>query len=53
MFLKLDEDILINIIAILKLLAGKIYGTNYENIGPSLNTPNSMIQKILVETGFT
>ena len=29
MFLRLDEDSLVNIIHILKLLAGKIYGTNY------------------------
>ena len=47
-FLKLNEDELINIINIIKLLAGKIYGTDYENIGPSGNTPNSIIQKILV-----
>jgi len=51
-FLKLNEDELINVINIIKLLAGKIYGTDYDNIGPSGNTPNSTIQKILVETGM-
>jgi hypothetical protein len=44
---------LVNIINIIKLLAGKIYGTTYENIGPSGNTPNPTIQKILVQTGIT
>lgn len=47
-FMKLNEDELINVIKIIKFLAGKIYGTDYENIGPSGNTPNSIIQKILV-----
>lgn len=46
--MKLNEDELINVISIIKLLAGKIYGTDYDNIGPSGNTPNSTIQKILV-----
>ena len=49
----LDDDELANIINIIKLLASKIYGTDYENIGPSGNTPNANIQKILVETGIT
>jgi|688.fasta_scaffold542181_1 hypothetical protein len=48
MFLSLNEDALVTIIGIIKLLAGKIYGTTYENIGPSGNTPNPTIQKILV-----
>jgi hypothetical protein len=39
---------LANLINIFKLLTGKIYGTTYENIGPSGNTPNKNIQKILV-----
>lgn len=52
-FMKLNEDELINVINIIKLLAGKIYGTDYDNIGPSGNTPNFNIQKILVETGIT
>ena len=52
-FKPLDDDELANIINIIKLLASKIYGTDYENIGPSGNTPNSTIQKILVETGMT
>ena len=53
MFLSLNEDMLVNVIQIIKLLAGKIYGTGFENIGPSGNTPNPTIQKILVETGIT
>jgi hypothetical protein len=35
------------------MLAGKIYGTTYAEIGPSGNTPNPTIQKILVQTGTT
>ncbi len=35
------------------MLAGKIYGTSYDEIVSSGNTPNPMIQKILVETGTT
>jgi hypothetical protein len=42
-----------NIRAILELLAGKIYGTNYAEIVSSGNTANPMIQKIIVETGTT
>lgn len=38
---------------ILELLAGKIYGTTYQEILSSGNTPNPLIQKILVETGTT
>ncbi len=55
MFLNLipEEDMLANLIHIMKLLTGKIYGTTYENICPSGNTPSSIIQKILVQTGIT
>ena len=35
------------------MLAGKIYETTYVNIGPSGNTPNPVIQKIIVDTGTT
>ena len=35
------------------MLAGKIYETTYANIGPSGNTPNHVIQKIIVDTGTT
>lgn len=52
-FLKLNEDQLVNVLNIIKLIAGKIYATHYEDIGPSGNTPNAMVQKILVETGIT
>lgn len=30
------------------MLAGKIYGTDYENIVASGNTPNKTVQQILV-----
>jgi len=42
-----------NIRDVLELLAGKIYGTTYSDILASGNTPNPLIQKILVETGST
>jgi len=35
------------------MLAGKIYETTYADIVSSGNTPNSTIQKILVDTGTT
>ena len=38
---------------VLEMLAGKIYGTTYCDIVASGNTPNSLIQKILVDTGST
>jgi hypothetical protein len=38
---------------ILELIAGKIYGTSYDEIISSGNTANLVIQKILVETGTT
>lgn len=41
-----------NIVAIEKMLAGKIYGTDYENIVASGNTPNKTVQQILVESGI-
>ena len=42
-----------NVVSILKLLCGKIYGTSYEDILSSGNTPIPQIQKILVQTGIT
>ena len=35
------------------MLAGKIYETTYAKIVSSGNTPNPMIQKIVVDTGTT
>lgn len=46
------EDFLKNVIHILKLLCGKIYATDYEDIESSGNTPIPQIQKILVQTGI-
>lgn len=48
MFLKLNEDLLISFISVLKLLTGKIYGTEYREIESSGNSPIRQIQKILV-----
>lgn len=47
-FMDLDEDFLLNIILIIKMLTGKIYSTTYDNIFASGNTPNQSFQKILV-----
>lgn len=52
-FRTMSTDELENIRYVLELLAGKIYGTTYADIAPSGNTPNPLIQKILVETGTT
>ena len=52
-FMSFDMAALENIINILKLLTGKIYGTDYDNIERSGNTQNKNVQKILVETGIT
>ena len=49
----MSEDFLDVNIAILQMLAGKIFGTTFEDIYPSGNPPNKKIQKILVETGIT
>ncbi len=46
------EDFFKNVIQILKLLSGKIYATDYEDIESSGNTPIPQIQKILVQTGI-
>lgn len=46
------EDSFANIIVILKMLIGKIYGTSYEEIIASGNLPDPNMQKILVETGI-
>lgn len=43
---------MLSFISVLKLLAGKIYGTRYEEIEASGNSPIRQIQKILVETGI-
>lgn len=50
--MSLNEDFLINIITILKLLIGKIYNINYKDILTSGNLPDENMQKILVETGI-
>ena len=34
------------------MLTGKIYGTDYDNIQASGNTPNQTVQQILVESGI-
>ena len=47
----LDEDALANLCQILKSLSGRIYGTTFDDIEISGNTPISQVQKILVETG--
>lgn len=47
-FKTMDLDELENIRYVLELLAGKIYGTTYAEIVSSGNTPNPLIQKILV-----
>lgn len=52
MFMSIDEDLLSSFISVLKLLSGKIYGTNYDNIEASGNSPIIQVQKILVETGI-
>lgn len=51
--MSLSTDILENIRKILEELAGKIYGTTYDDIIPSGNTPNNTIQRVMVETGST
>ena len=52
-FIALNLDTLENVRYVLELLAGKIYGTTYAEIVSSGNTPNPVIQKIIVETGTT
>ena len=47
-FLSLDDDLLFSFISVLKLLAGKIYDTDYDDIESSGNSPIVQIQKILV-----
>jgi hypothetical protein len=48
MFMRLNEDLLQSFISVLKLLAGKIYGTDFDTIESSGNSPIRQIQKILV-----
>ena len=38
---------------VLEMLAGKIYETTFADIVASGNTPNPIIQKIVVDTGTT
>ena len=47
-----DEDFFRSVIHILKLLCGKIYQIEYDEIESSGNTPIAQIQKILVQTGI-
>ena len=42
-----------NLRNVLEMLSGKIYLTSFADIVPSGNTPNPIIQKILVDTGST
>jgi hypothetical protein len=51
-FSRFEENELIDIVKIEKMLAGKIYGTNFDNITASGNTPNQTVQSILVQTGI-
>ena len=52
MFLSLDVDLLDSFMSVLKMLIGKIYATEYDDIEASGNSPVMQIQKILVETGI-
>lgn len=52
MFESFKKDLLVSFISVLKLLTGKIYGTDYRDIESSGNSPIRQIQKILVETGI-
>lgn len=52
MFSRLNEDLLITMISVLKLLKAKVYCTNFEDIDSSGNSPVRQIQRILVETGI-
>lgn len=51
-FMSLKEDVLVNIITILKMLIGKIFNTEYDEILRSGSLPDDNMQKILVETGI-
>lgn len=51
-FALFQQDELANIVKIEKMLAGKIYGTDYDNIVASGNTPDEKVQRILVQTGI-
>lgn len=44
----IKEDVLLNVINIFKMLIGKIYHTEYENIKACGRLPDENIQKILV-----
>ena len=52
MFMSLNGDLLDSFISVLKMLTGKIYDTDYDDIEASGNSPVLQIQKILVETGI-
>jgi hypothetical protein len=43
---------MLSFISVLKLLIGKIYDTDYEQIESSGSSPIKQIQKIIVETGI-
>lgn len=51
-FKAFNENELANIVKIEKMLAGKIYDTDYDNIVASGTVPNRTIQNILVQTGI-
>ena len=51
-FMSLEDDLMISFISVLKLLIGKIYDTDYDQIESSGSSPIKQIQKIIVETGI-
>ena len=51
-FMSLEDDLMLSFISVLKLLIGKIYDTDYDQIESSGSSPIKQIQKILVETGI-
>jgi hypothetical protein len=51
-FMSLEDDLLLSFISVLKLLIGKIYDTDYDQIESSGSSPIRQIQKILVQTGI-
>lgn len=51
-FMSLEDDLMLSFISVLKLLIGKIYDTDYDQIESSGSSPIKQIQKIIVETGI-
>ena len=51
-FMSIEDDLMLSFISVLKLLIGKIYDTDYDQIESSGSSPIKQIQKILVETGI-